>query len=186
MKPFGPGTSGRMALPPDRRVQFLREAEDGMQGISLKNARRVAQAVCVCTVVFLACAGSVYAETFVDNGDDTVTDTLSGLMWSKNGSPGGYVQWTDAVAIASSGSFGGKSGWRMPTKSELLELYAHLGGSKGPFRMDFVGGVPHWSSTVGTWSSLLRELVNMKTGKSETHPIDVGVYSYIWPVRNAN
>jgi hypothetical protein len=140
----------------------------------------------MCAVMCFACAGNGFAEALVDNGDDTVTDTLSGLMWSKNASPGGYIQWNEALSIVSSCSYGGKSGWRMPTKDELLELYSHLGGGKGPFRMDLVGGIPHWSSTVGTWGPNYRRLVDMRTGSVEIYDIDAGGHSYVWPVRNAN
>lgn len=77
---------------------------------------------------------------FEDNGDGTVTDCRSGLVWLKNASCNetsggiikstGYLSWNDAVAWTSGlghnmcglsdGSYAGD--WRLPTKTELMAL----------------------------------------------------------------
>ena len=57
---------------------------------------------------------------FVNNGDSTVTDPSTGLMWSENTANGSYT-WKDAVAYAESANLAGYSDWRLPT---LLELYS--------------------------------------------------------------
>ena len=65
-----------------------------------------------------------FANDFVDNGDDTVTDRVTGLMWQKGGSSEGMT-WADAkeyVNKLNSGQFGGYSDWRLPTIEELASL----------------------------------------------------------------
>jgi len=65
-----------------------------------------------------------FVNDFVDNGDDTVTDRVTGLMWQKEGSSEGMT-WADAkeyVNQLNSGKFGGYSDWRLPTIEELASL----------------------------------------------------------------
>ena len=65
-----------------------------------------------------------FVNDFVDNGDDTVTDRVTGLMWQKDGSSEGMT-WADAkeyVNKLNSGQFGGHSDWRLPTIEELASL----------------------------------------------------------------
>ena len=61
-------------------------------------------------------------DSFVNNGDGTVTDTKTGLMWSvkDNGSP---INWPDALFYCQNFSGGGHTDWRMPTLAELASLY---------------------------------------------------------------
>lgn len=68
-------------------------------------------------------AGTIVND-FVDNGDDTVTDRVTGLMWQKEGSSEGMT-WADAkeyVNKLNSVQFGGYSDWRLPTIEELASL----------------------------------------------------------------
>jgi hypothetical protein len=62
------------------------------------------------------------SDRFVDNGDGTVTDTKTGLMWATmdNGEP---INWTDARSYCQSYSGGDHTDWRMPTLAELKSLY---------------------------------------------------------------
>ena len=59
---------------------------------------------------------------FVDNGDGTVTDLITGLMWAAkdNGSP---ISWPDARRYCQDYVGGGHVDWRMPTLAELTSLY---------------------------------------------------------------
>lgn len=67
--------------------------------------------------------------SFVDNGDGTITDTNTGLMWEKLSDDGSIhdwdnlYTWEDAFAVKIAGlnssSFAGHSDWRVPNKREL-------------------------------------------------------------------
>jgi len=78
---------------------------------------------------------------FVDNGDGTVTDTQTGLMWEKKDDGGGLhdkdntYTWADAMSEfisevngygagggVQTGGLGGHSDWRMPTYVELTTI----------------------------------------------------------------
>jgi hypothetical protein len=60
------------------------------------------------------------AFSYTDNGDGTVTDDVTGLMWVK--ARGDKVTWEDALAGAASCRVGGYDDWRMPTIKELYSL----------------------------------------------------------------
>jgi len=63
---------------------------------------------------------------FIDNGDETVTDKKTTLMWTKSDSfsdLGKCLNWSDAKEYISSLKTGGYNDWRMPTESELKSLY---------------------------------------------------------------
>jgi hypothetical protein len=61
-----------------------------------------------------------------DNGDGTVSDVNTGLMWVR--ARGETVTWDDAVAQASRCRVGGYDDWRMPTIKELYSLIQFDGG----------------------------------------------------------
>lgn len=93
------------------------------------------------------CIGARYT----DNGDQTVTDNLSGLTWEKKDNAGGVhdrdntYTWspgspykengtaftTFLSTVNSAGGFGGANGWRLPTVAELQTIvldFACTGG----------------------------------------------------------
>ncbi len=62
---------------------------------------------------------------YVDNGDGTVTDVNTGLMWQKD--PGAKMTYSQAVANAGSFSLAGYDDWRLPTIKELYSLILFSG-----------------------------------------------------------
>lgn len=58
---------------------------------------------------------------FKDNGDGTITDEATGLMWQKADSGKG-MNWKDAFAYAENLALGGKSDWRLPNAKELQSI----------------------------------------------------------------
>ena len=55
---------------------------------------------------------------FADNGDGTITDNATGLMWSQDDNGEG-VDWTDALSYAENSELAGYSDWRLPNVKEL-------------------------------------------------------------------
>ncbi|MCC6486345.1 MAG: DUF1566 domain-containing protein [Candidatus Hydrogenedentes bacterium] len=58
---------------------------------------------------------------FVDNGDGTVSDQATGLMWTKADSGAG-MDWEHALAYAENLEFAGYSDWRLPNAKELQSI----------------------------------------------------------------
>ncbi len=65
---------------------------------------------------------STYGKnTFQDNGDKTITDNATGLMWMKDDSGKG-MNWKDALSYTENLTFAGKSDWRLPDVKELQSI----------------------------------------------------------------
>ncbi|MBK6998674.1 MAG: DUF1566 domain-containing protein [Rhodoferax sp.] len=73
-------------------------------------------------------------SAYTDNGDGTVTHTPTGLIWKRcaegqtwrsrgtcTGSASNHT-WAQALTLASTSSFAGKSDWRLPDYKELSSL----------------------------------------------------------------
>ena len=58
---------------------------------------------------------------FVDNGDETVTDNATGLMWSQDDN-GEYLYWKEALAYAEAATIAGYDDWRLPNIKELQSI----------------------------------------------------------------
>jgi hypothetical protein len=61
---------------------------------------------------------------FVDNGDGTITDHATGLMWEKAGSSNG-MDWEDALALVqqrNNSNYLGYNDWRLPNAKELQSI----------------------------------------------------------------
>jgi Protein of unknown function (DUF1566) len=73
--------------------------------------------------------GCTPGSTYTDNGDGTITDDQSGLMWERKGDDDGIQDWytwdgasTAHVATLNAMSFAAHSDWRLPTIAELQTL----------------------------------------------------------------
>ena len=124
---------------------------------------------------------------------DTVTDNLTGLMWSKNASPEaggpGYEQaaWTTALTYCYNLTLGGYSDWRLPNVKELQSLIdfsqvapALLSGH--PFTD--VKSSNYWSSTTNANPSYTNYAWIVDLSNGVVHASDAkSVNSYVWPVR---
>ncbi len=71
---------------------------------------------------------SINPMSFTDNGNGTVTDNVTGLMWPKNDDDlTHYWDWDDGAAVAAinycqSLSLGGYADWRLPSIHELVSI----------------------------------------------------------------
>lgn len=125
---------------------------------------------------------------FIDNGDGTVTDKFTGLMWVKAphqlDGAFGEMGWANALNFCNDLEFAGYDDWVLPNRKELISLLDF--GAERPALPDghpFTGVQTerYWSSssyyyTDHAWN------VDMWNGK-------VGSFNktgnlYVWPVRS--
>jgi hypothetical protein len=91
-------------------------------------AQIVAFSVALILAVWIA-TGTGWAASYEDNGDGTVTDETSGLLWQQADSYHELkkgMNWYEAleyVALKNSEKFAGFDDWRLPTRDELKSLY---------------------------------------------------------------
>jgi hypothetical protein len=135
-------------------------------------------------------AGVAWPEPrFTDNGDDTMTDNLTGLMWTKNASlPGGYQTWQQALDYCNGLTLAEYSDWRLPNRKELYSLqdfsrYNPALPAGHPFTN--VQADYYWSSTTYAYYLDYAWFVYMWSGY-----VDFGTKSfgsrYVWPVRGGS
>jgi len=60
-------------------------------------------------------------NSYIDNGDGTITDKATGLMWMKNDSQTG-MSWEDALKYAVRSRYAGYDDWRLPNAKELQSI----------------------------------------------------------------
>jgi hypothetical protein len=60
-------------------------------------------------------------NNFKDNGNGTITDIATGLMWMQNDN-GEALLWENAISYAEGFSFAGHSDWRLPDSKELQSI----------------------------------------------------------------
>ena len=78
--------------------------------------------------------GLDYGENnFTDNGDGTITDSSTGLMWMKNDS-GTTMNWSAALNYAEGIEFAMFTDWRLPNAKELQSIvdYTHAPDATNP------------------------------------------------------
>jgi arylsulfatase A-like enzyme len=70
---------------------------------------------------------SANPQSYTDNGDGTITDNVTGLMWQK--ADAGEMTWENAVNNAGAVTTGGHSDWRLPNPHELMSLFNYETGN---------------------------------------------------------
>jgi hypothetical protein len=148
------------------------------------------------------CDGTMNGTRWCDNGDGTVTDMTTGLVWLQDSSWGDlYAFWVNTVggtnahdraaqisdATAASLSDGSVEGdWRLPTKSEL---YGLANGTEPvryvtPRAFTGVQSDYYWSST--TYAPNTGNAWNMNLFNGDLWTTTKDSTLYVWPVRNDN
>ncbi|MEJ2744098.1 MAG: DUF1566 domain-containing protein [bacterium] len=96
---------------------------------------------------------------YADNGDGTVSDNVTGLMWAKDGagagcySGGAITGWSNAIDWADGLTFAGYSDWRLPNIIEMESLFYYgsgVGDGVPYIQTYFPNTAPGWyySSTI--------------------------------------
>lgn len=62
-------------------------------------------------------------QQFADRGDGTVSESVTGLLWQKV--DGGEMTFDAAQSYVKTLNLGGKTGWRLPTPQEAIQLLNH-------------------------------------------------------------
>ncbi|HED01119.1 MAG TPA: DUF1566 domain-containing protein [Proteobacteria bacterium] len=127
---------------------------------------------------------------FKDNGDGTVTDQLTGLMWLKDADPTkGKKDWSQALAcvmLITTRKVAGYSDWRLPHLKELQTIFDYgrvtpVLPSGHPFSnvaLDW-----YWSQDVNIQDMRYIWCTNLATGGVDYYHREHH-RKYIWPVRN--
>jgi hypothetical protein len=104
-------------------------------------------------------SGQPLSASLSDNGDETITDSNTGFMWTKyllGGDgiiPPDQVNWASAVANALACSVGGYSDWRLPNAKELQTIVKYDVSPTGNPAIDTAffpqipSGAKIWTST---------------------------------------
>jgi hypothetical protein len=122
---------------------------------------------------------------FTENGDDTVTDHFSGLMWTINANKAnGKVDWEQAISGAGTCNDGRYTDWRLPNRNELESLidlgrYDPALPTGHPFNS--VQPTYYWTSTTPANNEDHAWIIHFYIG-FVTHD-DKGGTHYVWYVR---
>ena len=118
-----------------------------------------------------AVRGGQSSNASVDNGDGTVTDTSTGLMWQQDTARDGQgnydpMTWEEALAYCESRTIGGHTDWRLPTIKELRSLVDHTKYDPAIDALHFPNTVAsvYWSSTPFTYVTCLTWIIDFYNG----------------------
>ncbi len=124
-----------------------------------------------------------------DNGDQTVTDNLSGLIWSKNGNiASGTKNWHEAldyIKNLNGSNYQGHNDWRLPDINELQSLISRGAGNQADWLNS--GGFTaasanfYWSSSTVAGLAIYAWGVAMNNGYVGMNTKTLNFY--VWPVR---
>ncbi|MEK6589760.1 MAG: DUF1566 domain-containing protein [Nitrospinota bacterium] len=103
--------------------------------------------------------------SFTDNGDGTVTDKDTGLMWQKE-DDGATKTWESAITFCEGLSFGGYTDWRLPNIKELESITDDTKSSPAIDSTYFINtnSSDYWSSTTTAESKSNAWHVNFYSG----------------------
>ena len=140
----------------------------------------------------LRAGAPIPSPRFVDNGDGTATDRMTGLIWLKNANCFNSAYWGDLLVAANAladGQCGLTDGsragdWRLPNKEELMSLinisFVNPALQVGHPFVNVQTDYSYWSSSSDTGGGQAW-VVNMGVGSAG--PYYKSNYSRIWPVR---
>ena len=76
--------------------------------------------------------------SYLDNGDGTISDLNTGLMWQKSPDFDTKRSWSAAATYANGLSLAGHNDWRLPTVKELYSLMDFRGSSTATPRKPYI------------------------------------------------
>lgn len=94
--------------------------------------------------------------SYMDNGDGTITDNVTGLMWQKE--MGEKMSFAEAPTKAEELVLGGYDDWRVPTIKELYSLILFTGRVSGASAIDMFIDTTYFNQPLGDTSAGEREI----------------------------
>jgi hypothetical protein len=96
---------------------------------------------------------TINPPSYTDNGDGTVTDNNTGLMWQQEDDNNEYT-WDDAVGYCEDLSLASHSDWRLPDYYELADIvnYGNYGPAIDGLYFPNTNSSDYWSSTTAVSS----------------------------------
>ncbi len=94
--------------------------------------------------------------SYTDNGDGTITDNVTGLMWEQD--MGAKISYDDAFIKADESTLGGYSDWRVPTIKELYSLILFSGRVMGATAVEMFINTTYFNQPIGNVNIGEREI----------------------------
>jgi len=94
--------------------------------------------------------------SYTDNGDGTITDNVTGLMWEQD--MGSKITFDESFSKATSSNLGNYTDWRVPTLKELYSLILFSGKVKGEVAIDLFIDSNYFNQELGDTSIGEREI----------------------------
>lgn len=94
--------------------------------------------------------------SYTNNGDGTITDNITGLMWEQN--MGEKISFDEAFIKAQNSNLGKYSDWRVPTIKEMYSLIQFTGQVKGAAAIKFFIDTEYFDQPLGDVSIGEREI----------------------------
>lgn len=146
-------------------------------------------------LLLFSMAHNAYAG-FLDNGDQTVTDLSSTLMWQQctapasgtncaTNTPTTYI-WDNALAYCNGLTLGGHTDWRLPNIKELHSIVDVTKTSDPAINISYFPGAitaNYWSSTTFAGTGSYAWYVQFKLGVTTTSGNDKNTGLYVRCVR---
>ena len=119
--------------------------------------------------LFIICSTG-YAE-IVDNGDDTVTDTKTKLVWQKAETE--TMTWKEAVTYCETLVLAGHCDWRLPNQSELQAFFDSIYDNSSINRTAFPNlSYVYWSSNANADDTGYSMTVSFMPGDGSAYAAD--------------
>jgi hypothetical protein len=100
-----------------------------------------------------AVSGAQLSDNLIDNGDGTVTDTTTGLMWQQSETDA--IAWEAAIAYCENLELAGYDDWRLPNRNELQSIVDYETYDPAIDTALFPGAMSsgYWSSTTRVYNT---------------------------------
>ena len=123
---------------------------------------------------------------FIDHGDGTVTDSLTGLEWTMDANLASTTMtWQAALDYVKTLTTGGHGDWRLPNRKELRSLCDYMRDNPPlPLVHPFSGVQPDWYWSSTSAASNTNAVIAFSMVDGELTGLGKTSLYYVWPVRS--